>query len=55
MQVVRGPGSLVIETEPLVRGARQVFAKVEHGVDAYVYDTTLWTLADPDAVAGAST
>ncbi len=54
LRVVRAKGSLDIEMEPLVRGARQVFAKVEHGVDAYVYDTTLWTPADPDdAVAGA--
>ncbi len=42
-KAMRRNGALEIEMQPLIAGARQVFAKVEHGIDAYVYDITLWT------------
>ncbi|MBS0199079.1 MAG: PIG-L family deacetylase [Proteobacteria bacterium] len=46
LKVVRGKGVLEIGMQPLVAGAHQVFAKVEHGVGIFVYDTTLWTAAE---------
>lgn len=48
LEVTRGKSAIGIEMRPLVVGARQVFAKVEHGVDAFVYDTTLWTATAAD-------
>ncbi len=46
LKTVRRNGVLEIEMQPLVAGARQVFAKAEHGVDTFVYDITLWTAAE---------
>lgn len=45
LTVVRRDGAMEIGMQPLVAGARQVFAKVEHGVEAFVYDITLWVAA----------
>ena len=43
LDVTRKPGMLEVGMEPLIAHAGQVFAKVEHGLDVFVYDTTLWT------------
>ncbi|WP_165782473.1 PIG-L deacetylase family protein [Solilutibacter silvestris] len=46
LDVVRKSGMLDISMQPLRANARQVFAKVEHGIEVFVYDTTLWTAAE---------
>lgn len=46
LNVVRRNGALEIEMQPLVAGAHQVFAKVEHGVESFVYDIALWVAAE---------
>ena len=45
LKVTRRKDAVEVEMSPLVAGVHQVFAKVEHGVDVFVYDTTLWTAA----------
>lgn len=46
LAVVRRDGAMEIGMQPLIAGAHQVFAKVEHGVQTFVYDITLWTAAE---------
>lgn len=46
LNVVRRNGALEIEMQPLVAGAHQAFAKVEHGVESFVYDIALWVAAE---------
>lgn len=46
LKATRRKGMIEIDMQPLIAGARQVFAKVEHGVDIFVYDVTLWTATE---------
>lgn len=46
LEVVREDNAIEVEMQPLVAGARQAFAKIEHGVEVFVYDITLWTAAE---------
>ncbi|MBW8822738.1 MAG: PIG-L family deacetylase [Xanthomonadales bacterium] len=47
LKAKRRNGALEIDMQPLLSGAHQVFAKVEHGVESFAYDITLWTATEP--------